>query len=48
MGNVARFINHSCDPNLYVQPMCIGHTDTRMVAVGLFAYRNISGQEELT
>ena len=36
-GNVARFINHSCDPNLYVQPVLAGHTDTDHVIVGLFA-----------
>jgi euchromatic histone-lysine N-methyltransferase len=47
-GGVARFINHSCDPNLYVQPMCIGHTDNDMVAIGLFAAFNIPPFTELT
>jgi euchromatic histone-lysine N-methyltransferase len=40
-GNVARFINHSCDPNLYVQPVLSGHTDTDHVVVGLFAAYDI-------
>jgi hypothetical protein len=40
-GSVARFINHSCKPNLYVQPICGGHTDPDMVAVGLFAWHDI-------
>lgn len=40
-GNVARFINHSCDANLYVQPVCSGHTDTDHVDIALVAMRNI-------
>lgn len=47
-GGVARFINHSCDPNLYVQPICSGHTNTDMVAIGLCAARNIPPCVELT
>eukprot|EP00879_Flechtneria_rotunda_P032588 GHRR01035821.1.p2 GENE.GHRR01035821.1~~GHRR01035821.1.p2 ORF type:complete len:149 (+),score=46.55 GHRR01035821.1:402-848(+) len=46
-GGVARFINHSCNPNLYVQPICVAHTDTDMVAVGLFAAVNIPSFAEL-
>jgi euchromatic histone-lysine N-methyltransferase len=38
---VARFINHSCEPNLYVQPILTGHTDTYHVLIGLFAARDI-------
>jgi euchromatic histone-lysine N-methyltransferase len=40
-GNVARYINHSCEPNLYVQPILMGHTDTRHVAIGLVAMHDI-------
>jgi euchromatic histone-lysine N-methyltransferase len=40
-GNVARFINHSCEPNLYVQPILSGHTNTDHVLIGLFACRDI-------
>lgn len=46
-GGVARFINHSCEPNLYVQPLCVGHTDMDMVAIGLFALENIPKFTEL-
>ena len=47
-GGVARFINHSCHPNLYVQPICVDHTDTDMVAIGLFADCDIRPFTELT
>ncbi len=47
-GNVSRFINHSCDPNLYVQPVIAGHTDTRMASIALFSSRVISPFSELT
>lgn len=47
-GGAARFINHSCQPNLYVQPMCVGHTDVDMVAIGLFAGLDIPSFTELT
>lgn len=46
-GAVARFINHSCDPSLYVQPMCMGHTNTEMVSIGLFAAKTIPPFTEL-
>ena len=36
-GNVARFINHRCEPNLYVQPLCAGHADDQRCGVALFA-----------
>jgi euchromatic histone-lysine N-methyltransferase len=48
VGNVARFINHSCNPNLYVQPVCSGHTDTSRCAIALVADRHIAPWEELT
>jgi hypothetical protein len=40
-GNVARFINHSCEPNLCVQPILAGHTDTRHVLIALVAMQDI-------
>ena len=43
-GNKARFINHSCDPNLEAQ---IWLADGRK-RVGFFAMRNISAGAELT
>ncbi len=39
-GNVARFLNHSCKPNCYVQ--VVGHD------IWIRAARNISAGEELT
>lgn len=40
-GNIARYINHSCEPNLCVQPILLGHTDTRHVLIGLVAAQDI-------
>jgi hypothetical protein len=45
---VARFINHSCNPNLYVQPLCVGHADRTMCGIGLFAGMPIPAWTELT
>jgi len=44
-GNLARFINHSCDPNLSLAVIRIGQ---RIPHVGLFAARHIEPTEELT
>ena len=44
-GNAARFINHSCEPNLRPQFL---RTSTVFPQVGLFAKRNIEAGEELT
>ncbi|KAK8477179.1 hypothetical protein V6N11_014303, partial [Hibiscus sabdariffa] len=40
-GNVARLINHSCDPNLFVQCILSSHHDVRLARVVLFAADNI-------
>lgn len=45
IGNVGRYINHSCDPNLVVVPV---RTDTAVPKLCLFARRNIPAQDELT
>jgi euchromatic histone-lysine N-methyltransferase len=47
-GNVARFINHSCDPNLFVQCVLYDHHDLRIPHVMLFASSNIAPFHELT
>lgn len=47
-GNVARFINHSCDPNLYVQPVLSHDHDISQTQVCLFAGHNIAPMTELT
>ena len=44
-GNVGRFINHSCDPNLFVQPVRVENAIPR---VALFSLRDIPIYTELT
>ncbi|XP_024032366.1 histone-lysine N-methyltransferase, H3 lysine-9 specific SUVH4-like, partial [Morus notabilis] len=40
-GNIARFINHSCGPNLFVQCVLSSHHDVKLARVMLFAADNI-------
>jgi hypothetical protein len=40
-GNIARFINHSCEPNLFVQCVLSSHHDIKLARVMLFAADNI-------
>ena len=40
-GNIARFINHCCEPNLFVQCVLSTHHDLRLARVMLFAADNI-------
>ncbi|KAL6008333.1 hypothetical protein ACLOJK_033842 [Asimina triloba] len=47
-GNVGRFINHSCSPNLYAQDVLYDHGDKRMPHVMFFAAENIPPLQELT
>ncbi|RDX65859.1 Histone-lysine N-methyltransferase, H3 lysine-9 specific SUVH6, partial [Mucuna pruriens] len=47
-GNVGRFINHSCSPNLYAQNVLYDHHDTRMPHIMFFAAENIPPLQELT
>uniref|UniRef100_A0A1J3E9H4 Histone-lysine N-methyltransferase, H3 lysine-9 specific SUVH6 n=1 Tax=Noccaea caerulescens TaxID=107243 RepID=A0A1J3E9H4_NOCCA len=47
-GNVGRFINHSCSPNLYAQNVLYDHEDTRIPHVMFFAMDNIPPLQELT
>ncbi|KAJ3696685.1 hypothetical protein LUZ61_000390 [Rhynchospora tenuis] len=48
MGNVGRFINHSCSPNLYAQYVLFDHDDRRMPHIMLFAIDTIPPLQELT
>lgn len=48
LGNVARFINHSCSPNLYAQNVLYDSDDLRFPHVMLFAMENIPPMRELT
>ncbi|KAL2939652.1 Histone-lysine N-methyltransferase H3 lysine-9 specific SUVH4 [Bienertia sinuspersici] len=47
-GSVARFINHSCEPNLFVQCVLSSHHDFKLARVMLFAADNIPPLQELT
>ncbi|KAK1630385.1 hypothetical protein QYE76_004700 [Lolium multiflorum] len=47
-GNVGRFINHSCTPNLYAQNVLWDHDDKRMPHIMFFAAENIPPLQELT
>ncbi|GJW80410.1 histone H3-K9 methyltransferase [Tanacetum coccineum] len=47
-GNVGRFINHSCTPNLYAQNVLYDQEDKRMPHIMLFAAENIPPLQELT
>ncbi|KAK1354500.1 hypothetical protein POM88_047756 [Heracleum sosnowskyi] len=40
-NNVSRFINHSCDPNLFLQCMLEEHHDPRLARVFLVASEDI-------
>ncbi|XP_010551947.1 PREDICTED: histone-lysine N-methyltransferase, H3 lysine-9 specific SUVH4 isoform X2 [Tarenaya hassleriana] len=47
-GNISRFINHSCEPNLFVQCVLSSHHDLKLARVVLFAADNIPPLQELT
>ncbi|KAL3649386.1 hypothetical protein CASFOL_005789 [Castilleja foliolosa] len=47
-GNVSRFINHSCSPNLVNHQVLIESMDSQYAHIGLYASRDISAGEELT
>ncbi|KAH3796459.1 hypothetical protein DPMN_150027 [Dreissena polymorpha] len=46
-GNVARFINHLCQPNLVPVKVFVDSQDLRFPRICLFASRTITAQEEL-
>ncbi|XP_066472929.1 histone-lysine N-methyltransferase SETMAR [Tiliqua scincoides] len=45
VGNVGRFLNHSCEPNLFMVPVRI---DSMVPKLALFAARDICAEEELS
>ncbi|EEC83539.1 hypothetical protein OsI_29152 [Oryza sativa Indica Group] len=47
-GNIGRFINHSCSPNLYAQNVLWDHDDQRVPHIMFFAAENIPPLQELT
>ncbi|GKC94118.1 histone-lysine N-methyltransferase, H3 lysine-9 specific SUVH4 isoform X1, partial [Tanacetum coccineum] len=48
IGNVTRYITHSCQPNLFVQCVLSAHHDITQARVILFAADNIQPLKELT
>ncbi|KFB40512.1 AGAP003013-PA-like protein [Anopheles sinensis] len=46
-GNVSRFFNHSCDPNVSPVSVFYEHQDKRFPKVAMFACRDIKAQEEI-
>uniref|UniRef100_A0A0D9VK21 Histone-lysine N-methyltransferase n=1 Tax=Leersia perrieri TaxID=77586 RepID=A0A0D9VK21_9ORYZ len=46
-GNVSRFINHSCSPNLSTRLVLVESKDCQLAHIGLFANQDISVREEL-
>ncbi|GAA0139559.1 histone modifying enzyme [Lithospermum erythrorhizon] len=47
-GNVARFMNHSCSPNVYWQPVLRASDNEAYLHVGFFAIKHIRPMQELT
>lgn len=47
-GNVGRFMNHSCYPNVFWQPITYGSNNESYVHIGFFALKHISPMTELT
>ncbi|XWS08209.1 hypothetical protein CRYUN_Cryun41cG0060100 [Craigia yunnanensis] len=47
-GNVARFMNHSCSPNVFWQPVMYEHNNEAFLHIAFFAKRHIPPMTELT
>ncbi|CAN6213551.1 unnamed protein product [Urochloa humidicola] len=47
-GNVARFLNHSCSPNVFWQPVLYDHADEGYPHIAFFAIKHIPPMTELT
>lgn len=47
-GSIARFINHSCEPNLYPYAVMSDRRDGLVYNLALFTNRRIKAYEELT
>ncbi|XP_052195621.1 histone-lysine N-methyltransferase SUVR5 isoform X2 [Diospyros lotus] len=47
-GNVSRYLNHSCSPNLVSRQVLVETIDCQLAHIGLYASRDIAAGEELT
>ncbi|CAN6567005.1 unnamed protein product [Malus baccata var. baccata] len=48
VGNVGRFINHSCSPNVFWQPVVYEHNNQSFVHIAFYAIRHVPPLTELT
>ncbi|CAD6229387.1 unnamed protein product [Miscanthus lutarioriparius] len=48
MGNISRFMNHSCAPNVFWQPVQFDHEDDHRPHIMFFALKHIPPMTELT
>lgn len=48
VGNVARFMNHSCAPNVFWQPVVYEHNNESFLHIAFFAIKHIPPMVELT
>lgn len=48
VGNVARFMNHSCSPNVFWQPVLYEHNNESFLHIAFFAIKHIPPMTELT
>ncbi|WOL16372.1 histone-lysine N-methyltransferase, H3 lysine-9 specific SUVH1-like [Canna indica] len=48
MGNISRFMNHSCSPNVFWQPVLYDHSDDQYPHIMFFAIKHIPPMAELT
>ncbi|KAL0163022.1 hypothetical protein M9458_042418, partial [Cirrhinus mrigala] len=46
-GNISRFINHHCEPNLFPCRVFTSHQDLRFPHIAFFACKNINAGDEL-
>lgn len=46
-GNISRFINHSCEPNIFPLRVFVNHTDIRFPRIAFFAIEDIDVHEEI-
>jgi euchromatic histone-lysine N-methyltransferase len=46
-GNISRFINHMCEPNLFSCRVFTAHQDLRFPHIAFFACETIKAGEEL-
>lgn len=46
-GNFARFLNHSCNPNLTPVKVFVEHQDLKFPRIAFFANRDVASEQEL-